>query len=282
MLTRRVRTGGLLAAGLGLTAVLGWAADAAGHRPLPVVTFTADEHGFRGPETVPAGLTTIRLANRGTRLHHVQLVRLEQGKTVEDLVRAMSGKEAMPSWATPEGGPNAAEPGDTVSAIQTLVPGSYAMLCLIPGTDGRPHFLDGMSRALQVTGHASRSAEPAADATVTLADYAFRPGATLAPGHRTIRVENAGPQVHELVLVRLEPGRSVQDLLDWAGGGFRTAPPAHFIGGIVGLAPGGHALFTADLEAGDYAYLCFLPDAHDGQPHVAHGMMLQFHVGGAA
>jgi hypothetical protein len=274
------RLPGLFAGLIVLAGVVGWAS----HRTTPpVVTFIAHDYGYEGPETIPTGLTTVRLVNRGRELHHVQLIRLSGGHTLDEFVKgASAGEGPLPSWATPEGGPNAVEPGDTVDAIQQLEPGSYVMLCFIPGPDGRPHFTKGMVRGLQVTGHARQAVEPAADLTVKLSDYAFQPSGELTPGRRTIRVENIGPQMHELVLVRLEAGKSLHDLADWAKGGFETVPPVHFVGGIVGLAPGRHALFTADITPGDYGFLCFLPDAKDGAPHLAHGMMMQFRVRGAA
>jgi hypothetical protein len=33
-----------------------------------------------------------------------------------------------------------------------------------------------------------------------------------------------------------------------------------------------------DLAPGDYVALCFLPDAGDGAPHLAHGMALPFTI----
>jgi hypothetical protein len=44
------------------------------------------------------------------------------------------------------------------------------------------------------------------------------------------------------------------------------------------MQPGGSAVFTADLAAGDYAFICFVPDAKDGKPHLMHGMTQQFAV----
>ena len=36
--------------------------------------------------------------------------------------------------------------------------------------------------------------------------------------------------------------------------------------------------FTADLTPGNYALLCFVPDAKDGKPHLEHGMVKQFKI----
>jgi hypothetical protein len=35
-----------------------------------------------------------------------------------------------------------------------------------------------------------------------------------------------------------------------------------------------------DLTPGNYALLCFIPDAKDGKPHIMHGMMKDFTVSG--
>jgi hypothetical protein len=101
----------------------------------------------------------------------------------------------------------------------------------------------------------------------------------MAGGSHTILVQNSGPQEHELVLLKLEPGKTVKDFGDWATtGGMKGPPPALPIGGVGGMQPGGSAVFTADLAAGDYAFICFVPDAKDGKPHVMHGMTQQFAV----
>jgi hypothetical protein len=33
-----------------------------------------------------------------------------------------------------------------------------------------------------------------------------------------------------------------------------------------------------EFTPGEYGMLCFIPDAKDGKPHIAHGMMKQFTV----
>ena len=36
--------------------------------------------------------------------------------------------------------------------------------------------------------------------------------------------------------------------------------------------------FTADFAPGKYGLICFLPDAKDGKPHLAHGMVREITV----
>jgi len=55
-------------------------------------------------------------------------------------------------------------------------------------------------------------------------------------------------------------------------------PPIIPVGGIAGLSVGQTANFTTTFGPGDYLLLCFVPDAKDGKPHMAHGMAMPFKV----
>ena len=105
--------------------------------------------------------------------------------------------------------------------------------------------------------------------TIKMLDYDFELSQPLTPGRHTIQVENAGPQLHELALLKLAPGKTAADFAAWDKGGMKGAPPAEPIGGVVGLDKGASATFTADLTAGDYALMCFIPDSKDGKLHLA-------------
>src|SRR6185295_10279725 len=119
---------------------------------------------------------------------------------------------------------------------------------------------------------------PTADVTVQLKDYTFELSKPLASGHQTIRVDNTGPQFHELVLARLEPGKTVDDFGAWAHGGMKTPPPVQFLGGVSPMDANESNSFSVDLVPGEYLLLCFLPDAKDGKEHLTHGMMKQVTV----
>jgi hypothetical protein len=115
--------------------------------------------------------------------------------------------------------------------------------------------------------------------TITMKDYGFELSKPLTPGRHTFLVTNAGPQAHELALVKLAPGKTIEEVAHWAEGGMKGPPPGEPIGGVVGLDQGGRGTFTADMEAGNYGLICFVPDAKDGKPHLAHGMMKNIKVG---
>ncbi|HEX5725985.1 MAG TPA: hypothetical protein VFX98_11005 [Longimicrobiaceae bacterium] len=244
-----------------------------------VVTIVATEFTFEAPDEIPAGLTTFKLVNRGQHLHHVQLVKLEDGKTAADYITALQAHGPPPSWAREVGGPNAPDPmGGEANATSVLEPGDYLLLCFVDMPDGVPHFVKGMIRPLRVTGAAAPpAAEPTADVRMRLDDYKFELSGPIAAGTRTIRVENGAAQPHEVELIRLAPGKTAADLMAWMQN-MQGPPPASAIGGIAGMASGEHAYFTADFTPGDYVLICFIPDHKDGKPHFMHGMMQTIRV----
>jgi hypothetical protein len=245
------------------------------------VTITASEFKLDLPAQIPAGAVTLHLVNHGKELHQAQIIRLEDGKTLADFTKAMKENGPPPSWVKFVGGPNGIAPGSDANAVTILSPGHYAALCFIPGLDGVPHVMKGMIQPFEVTAASgAASAElPAADVTIKLADYSFEPSKPLTPGRHTIRVENTGPQPHELVLLKLAPGRSVGDFGKWAMEGMKGPPPAMPLGGVGFIEKGASGAFMADLSPGDYGLICFVPDVKDGKPHLAHGMIKQFTVG---
>ena len=248
---------------------------------IPVVTVTTTDFKFDAPAEVPAGHVTFRLVNKGPQLHHVQLIQLRDGKTVEDFMAALKAGGPPPGWAIEAGGPNPREFGDTASTTVLLEPGNYAMLCFIPGPDGVPHVMKGMYRPLTVTPGADTAAEPTADVVMKLVDYGFELSRPIPAGRSTIRVENAGPQPHELVVVRLDQGKGPMDFAMW-GEKMVGAPPGKLDGGVSGIMPGAHAYVTLDLAPGEYGLICFVPDAKDGKGHYRHGMAKKITVAAAS
>jgi hypothetical protein len=256
-------------------------ATAAAAAPAPeILTVTASDYKFDAPDQIPAGLVTVRLTNRGPSPHHVQLLRLGEGKTAADFQAAVQ-KGAMPTWALPAGGPNPPEVGGTSEVRLPLEAGEYVMVCFIPDTAGVPHMAHGMVRPLRVTAAtetATSAADTTADVEMRLVDYDFKLSAPLTPGHHVVRVVNAAKQPHEVVFVRLAPNKSPMDFARW--GEHQVGPaPGTLHGGISGIMPGTVAYVSVDLPAGDYALLCFVPDMKDGKAHYVHGMRKQIKIG---
>jgi uncharacterized cupredoxin-like copper-binding protein len=247
------------------------AAAPAGSAAPSTVTVIATDYSFDAPGELPAGLTTFRLVNRGPSIHHIQLVKFGEGKTFDDFMAALKAGGPPPKWATMEGGPNPSELGDTSSTMVTLEPGNYAMLCFVPGPDGVPHVAKGMVRPLTVTGGGAAAAEPEADVVMKLVDYDFELSKPLTAGRHTIRIENAGPQEHEVAIVKLGAGKEPMDFAKWGEKQVGKAPGT-LHGGVSGIMPGGKAFVEVDLAPGEYGLICFVPDSKDGKGHYHHGM----------
>lgn len=246
--------------------------------PAPtLVSITSSDFAFAAPATVPAGLTTVRLVNEGKEMHHAQLVRLDDGHTVEELMAAAGQHGPLPAWARFVGGPNVPGPGGYSEATMELEAGNYALLCFIPSPDGVPHLMKGMVKPLTVVPAQSGAVAPQADVRMTLRDYAYEITPELTAGRHVLRVENAAEQPHEVIIMRLAPGKTLHDVLGWLER-MDGPPPAMPVSGTSLLSTGAVNHVTADFEPGEYVLLCMVPDAKDGKPHVAHGMARQLTV----
>ncbi len=239
--------------------------------PPPVVEITAADFAYQAPDTIGGGWVTIRIKNTGQELHHGALYRLTQGKTAEDVYKLEPG--AAPDWMVAAGGPSAPGPGGSLETTVNLAPGNYLLVCEIPSPDGKLHFMKGMVRPLTVVAATGNAAPPAAHLTVKLSDYAFDFSGELTAGKHTIRVETVPGQPHEVIIARLMPGKKAEDFLAWVEKMNGPPPVEGVVGGTTALATGEVNVFDVELTPGDYALICFIPDAKDGKPHAAHGML---------
>jgi hypothetical protein len=248
-----------------------------------VVTVTATDYAFQAPDTIAAGRTTFHLVNKGPDFHHLWLIKLEQGKTLKDLTEATKTPGPLPKWAVDVGGPNSPMPGGENWATLDLEAGKYVMVCVIPAMkDGQPHFMKGMVKEVAVVARrgveqAGKTVAPATDVTMTLDDYDFRVSSPITAATKTIRMKNVAEQPHEAVIIKLNPGTTAQAFLE-AMEKPQGPPPGALIGGITGIAKGRTVDIQTSFTPGDYALICFVPDAKDGKPHLAHGMVKQFSV----
>ena len=130
--------------------------------------------------------------------------------------------------------------------------------------------------AAQVTG-----AAPASIAIVG-SDYAFiQFPATIAAGPTRFSFENRGTVRHEMSMVLLKAGVTVDSVLKRGPGGAGSRAMAEKLIGILIARPaesaGGELLVR--LEAGQrYLVVCTLKDAPDAQPHTTMGMVASFTV----
>ena len=238
----------------------------------PVVTITARDFAFTMPDTIQSGVTKIVLVNEGPQLHHAQLVRFDEGKTLADLQAALKAGGPPPAWAHDMGGPNPPAVGQSTSTTERLEPGNYAVLCFVDLPDHVPHFVKGMTKAFVVIPGTNNAVEPTPTVTMTVADYSFTTSVPLTAGKHIVQVVNNGPQTHEVAIFKLDSAKTLDDFMKFAET-YQGAPPATAKGGIAGIKPGSTHFFDVDLTPGEYVLLCFVPDSKDGKPHMMHGML---------
>ena len=132
-----------------------------------------------------------------------------------------------------------------------------------------------------LTGACAPSESSPDDVTVGGLDYAFQAPDTLPPGPTVFHFENRGEVRHEMVLVRLKEGVTMQQLMEGVQSG---SEPGEFIEGGPGILLAQPGQTTAagllvDLVPGrTYALVCNLRDTPDAQPHAALGMRDSFVV----
>ena len=245
------------------------------------VSVTAADFSFAGLDNLRPGTNNITLVNEGSQVHHLQFVKVEGDHSLEEVLGGLAEMEAggpPPDYVTFNGGVGQIAPGTQAGTIAELEAGKYAVLCFVPDSaDGVPHLAKGMASLIEIDGEGETVAEPEVDVEVSGIDYAFN-GADepLDAGRITLRLRNEGAEPHEANVLQLAEGATVASVAEWfqepAG-----PPPFVNMGGAQGVMPGSTTLATLDLEAGNYALICFIPNA-EGVPHAFLGMAKPFVV----
>ena len=141
-----------------------------------------------------------------------------------------------------------------------------------------PHLAKGMLKPVTVAQAGAQDATaPEAAGTMTLRDFGFDIPDVIPAGDVSYHVFNAGPQPHELNILKLAPGASVADVLAWAPDQ-GTPPPFEAVGGMNGLSQGIEQSMSLNLQPGEYVAICNIPDPDSGLPHSHLGMIQPFTV----
>jgi hypothetical protein len=244
------------------------------------ITIKATDFSFEVPKEIEGGLVAVTMENDGTELHHLQLARLRDGVTLDQVqkILAEGPEEALFSMLEWVGGPSIVSPGGRSQVVLHLPEGQYLLICFLPSPDdGVPHFAKGMVVPLTVTASSADVSEPKADVSVTLTDFAFTMPSQIKAGKQVWKVTNKGAQPHEIPIARLMPGQTLQDALRFLQAP-EGAPPFEYMGGLQAIDSErtGWALF--DLSPGEYLALCFVPDPASGKVHIELGMIAAFTV----
>jgi hypothetical protein len=175
---------------------------------------------------------------------------------------------------------------------QHLDAGSYVWVCPVEDGSGAPHFGKGEFKPFVVRAADSAgtggAAAPVADATVRLLDFSFALDAPLPAGRHTIRVVNDGEHGHDLVIMKLASGITIEDVR----AGMNPEAPRRsrperpppsperlgtLAGGVATMRSKMEAFFETELTPGEYVMIC-MTTAPDGRSHIEHGMIRQITV----
>lgn len=122
--------------------------------------------------------------------------------------------------------------------------------------------------------------------TITERDYEFDVDGELKAGTVSISVTNDGSEFHEIAMGKLVDGKTLDDVRAAAENATEDEDP--FSGlleedstiddlGGTQLPGTSYTISGSGIEAGDYALLCFIPNA-EGKPHFSLGMLTGFTV----
>ncbi len=245
--------------------------------PLNHVSFKVNDESFEFPDTLEAGWTEMTLENTGQAVHVGQLIRLEEGRSLNEFLeeyrKAWETNGPRPEWAPRLGGPSSVMPGGKIGTIiQNLRPGHYIYMDIMYSGESLGVF-NGMYKDFVVTGEAGTSEQaPEADVELILGDYFYAFQDTLYLGTNYIRLENQGDQPHETSIFKVYDDTTIDDVIAWMENpSLEGVVDLSSYSGIGAIASGEEAYLKMYLRKGKYALVCYVT-APDGRPHMAHGI----------
>ena len=235
---------------------------------IPVVEITKTDSGFEAPDSIPGGLTRLRVHNADTREHAVAFERFRGDGTLEEHTAAYrlgatdfaAAAATIDKLTTVEGGTGVIAPGGDEEVVLDLAPGRYVIF--------RFPLNVGLSRELLVTAApAARPAPPESAFTVRMLEFSYEgfPD-TLPAGKTEVKVVNEGEQLHLMFVQRVnEDGITPEQVRQHLSGTPLPVPPSYTAAGGMGeMQPGDSGWATLDLDPGVYALICIVFDQSDG------------------
>jgi plastocyanin len=172
-----------------------------------------------------------------------------------------------------------------ISDVQVDDDSATAEFEFVFGTVLQPqrYILVPQGNAWKISDTASFDAEIPSSASaveVGMNEFAFEFDAASVKTNAAFRLVNTGQQPHEAVLLAVQPGFTVEALLQ--ADPDTLAANVQIVGFAGPYEPGddGTMVFTEPLTPGSYMFVCFVPDTADPEqtPHAAKGMATAFEV----
>jgi hypothetical protein len=163
---------------------------------------------------------------------------------------------AFPEGAKDCSGPGLASPGERVEMWVPLEEGNYMIGCWIAD-----HLTTRRPVGFVVHGSPAQPVEPPReDVTVRMVDFRYELVGTLVRGEQIIRYETVGPSMHETDIVRLEDGRTVEDVRAWFKNQERDPLPGTIAGGCMDSHDIKRVVWMRrTFTPGRYVFYCDMP-----------------------
>jgi hypothetical protein len=248
------------------------------------VLIIATDSGYVAPDTLHEGLNHIVYENHGSIIHECMFIRLPDGLEPEEYLDAVRAGYDFPEGAIDCSGPGLTSPLQRVELWFSLEPGRYLLACWF-----RNDLTTRTPRTIIVHGSPqSPVTPPHEDAAVKLVDFRFELTGRIKSGLQTIRVETAGPSMHEVDIFRLDGGRKLDELRAWYAKKEGPAPATLMSGVLDSHEIPRVVWLRRQFTVGHYVMWCDMPMIQKGNEadagaaaHVTHadaGMIMEFEV----
>lgn len=258
--------------------LLGVAASPA--RAQRVLRVIASDTALAASPTVPAGVITVELTLQGKTRRELVVHRVPAGSGPEKTARGAGGRPTswFERWSF--GGP--AAPADSVGSSRATIdlrPGRYVLVSYEVDAAGRPRGDRYVWRELTAVAASVLIAARFGDADLTarVKDARIDLTGTVRRGRRAIQVENAGGRPHEVVIARLKPGKTVDDVRRWKRERDDAAPFV-YVGGLTPMSSGMTAQTRLVFQAGTHVIFCPMRDARARSHDHERGVLATFTV----
>lgn len=119
--------------------------------PASDLTITLHDYGFDFSRPLTRGHHVIAVKNTASQPHMLVIHREEPGQGLKEFLAWAQDPHGAPQPGEGWGGVTTIAPGTTVVFEQDYPPGHYFLICFTPDAkDGKPHFLHGMQKELEV------------------------------------------------------------------------------------------------------------------------------------
>lgn len=272
-----------VALALGLVTLLALAAcgggKAASKKPAGITNKTSvemTEFSYKQTGSITAGMASLTFRNAGTLDHMALFALLKPGATVQQAFDAISKNQDPSAFFAdaPDRSPVVLTPGEKTEMITDLFkPGTYAMLCFIPAADGMPHAAKGMLGEVKVSEGTPAPANIASDGDILVGNGTMTLPSKMSTGKGTFKVVPEGSGGHSVQIVRLNAGKTYEDLDKYFSEKYEENKAVGEAPGQVAaisttVLPGETLYLVLDLAAGNYAAACGEgegPDEHDAK-----------------